>query len=128
MKGKKNSKLFKSIDFNKYNTDIEEKSSTSYISEATKISDLAVKSLKSFYYIKTHWNFSEASKTQSSLNECYSQLKKLLVHHVNTKNFTFVIPIYKLLGEVAFVAQDYSRSIKYYSQAVKFINKGAEVG
>ena len=63
--------------------------------------------------------YDDRDKFERSLKDCYANLKELLGHYIEEKEFMIVCDIYKLLSDVAWHAQDYIRAIKYLGQAVK---------
>ena len=89
-----------------------------YTTEAKKLSDMAAKSLRAYHNLKTRWTLVNSEKAQKLLKDCYNELKTILFHFIEYQSFDLAMKLFTLLGEVAFIAQDYERSIKYYTQAV----------
>lgn len=99
---------------------VNRQSTVFYSPEINRVSGLAARALKAYHSSRTHWSPDEKTKAQDLLSECYVELKKLLIHYIESKKFPSVLSVYVLLAEVAFCANDYYRSIKYYTQAVSF--------
>ena len=81
----------------------------------------AIRALKEYHATRKVLDFELKENVVNSLSECYAQLKKLLFHYVEAKQFILASNVYKLLGEVACYAHDYARAIKYYTQSVNHL-------
>lgn len=78
----------------------------------------AIKELKNYSSIMKSYQFEQKFAMGDSLKHCYSCLKEILELFMEKREFVLATKIYKMLAEVALLARDYRRAIKYFAQIV----------